>query len=119
MEHWTAHMGRASTDRVSTTLYVGRMALTHKRFIAGERVEDLVATMRQMPITGIHRKRAQITFNLGDDLFVTWARATERYAADLLVAGNPLTWHERIELAAQRVTDEVAAAVAAGTPDDR
>jgi hypothetical protein len=41
-----------------------------QQFIAGERLEDLVAGMRQMPVVVIHGARAQITFSLSDDTFV-------------------------------------------------
>jgi hypothetical protein len=75
--------------------------------IAGEPFEDLLTTLRRMPITGLNGRLAQITFNVGDPEFVTVARAAERYAADLLTAECSLTHEERLELAAQRVIDEV------------
>ena len=75
--------------------------------IAGEPFDDLLNTLRRMPVTGIAGRHAQITFNLGDPGYVNWGRAAERYAADLLTPRCDLTHDERLEFAAQRVANEV------------
>ena len=75
--------------------------------IAGEPIDELVRTLRQMPITGIRGRKAQITFDLEDPDFLSWTRAAERYAANLLTPECDLTHHERLSLAVQQVVDEV------------
>lgn len=87
------------------------MTIKHQTFIAGERLDDLVTAMRKMPVTDIVGTRAQISFSFEDPSYVSWARAAERWAADLLTAGGELTRNQRVQLAAQRVADEVAKAL--------
>lgn len=67
--------------------------------IAGEAYDDLLRTLRRMPITGISGRLAQVTFNHGDPDYVNWTRAAERYAADLLTPDCDLSRDERLELA--------------------
>jgi len=75
--------------------------------VAGEGLNDLVNTLRQMQVTGVSGQTVRLTFNVHDPDFANWTRAAERYAADLLTPECDLTREERLELAAQRVFDEV------------
>lgn len=75
--------------------------------IAGEPFDNLLSALRGMAITRVVGRYAQITCNLGDPEYVSWARAAERYAADLFTPDCDLTHQERLGLAAQRVLDEV------------
>ena len=72
--------------------------------------------MRKMPAIRINDTQARLTLSLDDNSSAPWIRAAERYAADLLVPGSRLTWQDRFEQAAQRVADEVAAAVSKDGP---
>ena len=75
--------------------------------IAGEPYDDLLRALRRMPITGLSGPLAQVTFNYGDPDYANWTSAAERYAADLLTPDCDLSRNERLELATQRVADEV------------
>lgn len=81
------------------------------KYIAGERLEDLVAGMQKAHIVAIRGTRAEIRLNFDDDTLVPFSRAAERYAADFLVPGNDLSPQERFERGAQRVADDVARAI--------
>jgi hypothetical protein len=87
------------------------MTTKHQTLIAGEALEELIAVVRRMPITAIDGNRAHLSLDLDGPQNAAWIRASERYAADLLVAGCGLTWTERLNQGAQRVMDEVAAAI--------
>ena len=87
--------------------YVRRMEHPTPLLIAGESFDDLLQALRRMPITRLSGRLAQVTFNYDDTDYVNWTRAAERYAADLLTTDCDLSRNQRLELATQRVADEV------------
>ena len=97
--------------RVIAARYGRQMTNKTKQHIAGERLEDLIAGMRQMPIVAIGGTQVGIRMDPDNGSMVAFSGAAERYAADLLVPGSDLSRQERFKHGAQRVADEITRAV--------